>query len=86
MRSEGPAGTTPHGRVLAWSDQFLTGKRRNVQFILLMYKQSDHRLPTLICVHVGQTGALLRMAFKSIPRVNRIDIKTIRPSFVSTYF
>ena len=49
---------------------------------LTVYKQSEHRLSTLIRERVDKTlDALLRTALTSIPRVNKPDVETLRESF-----
>jgi len=49
---------------------------------LTVYKQSEHRLSTLIRERVDKTlDALLRTALTSIPRVNKTDVEALRESF-----
>ncbi|KAH9015546.1 hypothetical protein EDB84DRAFT_1277242, partial [Lactarius hengduanensis] len=47
-------------------------------------KQSEFRQPTPIREHLFKSpGVLLRMAFTTIPCLNRTDFETLRASFVS---
>ncbi|KAI0260580.1 restriction endonuclease type II-like protein [Gloeopeniophorella convolvens] len=51
---------------------------------LALYKQSEHRPPTLIRERIDKTpAALLRAALTSVPRVNKTDVETLRTSFGS---